>query len=184
MAQYSTPIRADTVVEVFSEKPFMSVIGLFKVGIGAFLMVAVIIGAVRGTGAGENLLLIFAGAAALVGFGVYDLVKVADQRPQVRLSEAGLTALILGPVLVPWAAIREVEFIPAADSPAMIRFHLTPEANLPIDFNPLALGGRFQWTQGGPRFVQFDVSELQDGQSLILDAVARFAPGIPLRNVP
>ena len=174
----------DDMVEVFSEKPGMSVLGLIKAGMGGLLMVALIIGWVRGTGQGQNLVLLFLVAAGLIGMGGHDLAKVADRRPQVRLTPAGFAALTLDNLVVPWAAVREVEFIPPAGSSAMVRFYLKPEADLPIAFNPLAIGGRFQWTEGGARFVQIDLSPLRNGGGLIKGGVARFAPGVALRGWP
>jgi hypothetical protein len=62
----------------------------------------------------------------------------------------------------------------------MLRFHLKADADLPIRFNPLALGGAFQLADGGARFVQIDVSPLRDGRARVLGAVARFAPDLPV----
>ena len=93
------------VVEEFSEKLVMSVLGLIKAGMGGLLMVALIIGWVRGTGQGQNLALLFVAAAGLIGMGVHDLAKVADRRAQVLLTEVGFSALTLGTVVVPWAAV-------------------------------------------------------------------------------
>ena len=80
----------DDMVEVFSEKPDMSVLGLIKAGMGGLLMVALIIGWVRGTGQGQNLALLFVAAAGLIGMGVHDLAKVADRRAQVPRKVTGI----------------------------------------------------------------------------------------------
>lgn len=170
-------------IQIFSEKPVMSVLGLIKLGAGLSLCGIVVMALIRGTGAGQNLLLMFGLAAMLALFGAYDLLKVADRRPQMQLTRDGFTALPLGPVLVPWSAVQSIEYIPGAGSAAQMRFHLRPEADMPMNFNPLALGGKFQLTANGARFVQVDTSVLANGEGLILAAVRRFAPDIPLINL-
>ena len=94
----------------------------------------------------------------------------------MRFWTEGFTSLDLGGVVVPWEALRQVEYIASGGSSAMVRFHLKADADLPIRFNPLALGGAFQLADGGARFVQIDVSPLRNGRARVLGAVARFAP--------
>ena len=163
-------------VEIFSEKPIMSVLGLIKVGLGVFLLASVVADA----GNGQNKLLMSAVAAFLIGAGLYDLSKVFDRRVHVRFWTEGFTSLDLGGVVVPWEALRQVEYIASGGSSAMVRFHLKADADLPIRFNPLALGGAFQLADGGARFVQIDVSPLRNGRARVLGAVARFAPDLPV----
>ena len=160
----------------------MSVLGLIKLAMGGFLAVAVIIAGARGGGSGQNPWLLFALALVLIGAGVYDVVKVANRRAQVRLTAEGFSLLTLGAVLVPWSMVDRVEYILPATSSAVIRFHLRPEADLPINFNPLALGGAFQLTAAGARFVQIDTSALQDAARLIFGALAQIAPQVPVQN--
>jgi hypothetical protein len=172
------PNPASAAVEVFSEQPVMSVLGLIKLGMGLVLLGA----GLFGTGSGR--LMVMALGLGLAGFGAYDLRKVLDRRVQVRLDESGITALQWPGLHLAWAEVARAEYIPPAGSSAMIRFHLTPEARSDAAFNPLALGGAFQLGPNGARFLQIDVSPLSEGQSRIFGAVARFAPSVPVQNWP
>jgi hypothetical protein len=100
----------------------------------------------------------------------------------MRICAAGFTAIPYGPALVPWGAVQSVEYLAPAGSAEMVRFHLDPEAELQMNFNPLALGGRFQLTANGARFVQVEVSALRDGKARLLQGVRRFAPDIAQKN--
>lgn len=163
-------------VEVFSEKPVMSALGLIKLVMGLGLLVAVIFGT------GSNRLVLAALGLGLAGFGAYDLRKVVDRRVQVRLDADGITALQWSDLRLAWADVARVEYIPPGGSSAMVRFHLRPEAKVGAAFNPLAVGGAFQLTPTGARFLQIDVSPLAQGQTRIFGAIAGFAPDLPIDN--
>ncbi len=108
------------VVEVFSEKPVMSVLGGIKLGGGVLLLGLIVFAMMRGTGAvGVNVLGIAAAALLLIGFGIFDLTKVMDRRVQIRLTPEGFQVLDLGEFSVPWSMVESIEYLPTPRSPAI-----------------------------------------------------------------
>ena len=90
--------------------PWWLIILVTKFGVGGLLAGAGVIGAYRGAAVGQWLP-VEAMAMFVLGFGVFDLYRLNDRRPQITLSAEGmLDHRMSTPVLLPWSAISRILF--------------------------------------------------------------------------
>ena len=96
-------------VELYNRMtPGWLLIVAFKLGLGLFVGGAAVVGMTLGQEVG-SMLLWLACAAGLIGFGLYDLIRLTDRKAQITLTPEGLLDHRMSrPLLLPWSAVKTI----------------------------------------------------------------------------